>query len=214
MYITLITMINTCNNEFKSIFSPVLNTVHEWNIDNVDEEQVFEKLDYGVKFVIPPSSVQEGQSIDTKVQVVTPHDCDAEFPSNVESVSCFYSFRTSTKFSKPVELHLQHNVELRSQDDSKRLAFITSKGPPPYQFKVSDAEQHFNVHNNSGTILVSDVDFMYGIVWLKSVDIPLPVYSYVMTLYLKKIMEYCWQLKLVITPNLGPFIEVSLIMIF
>ena len=214
MYITLITMINTCNNEFKSIFSPHLNTVHEWNIDSVDEEQVFEKPDYGVKFVIPPSSVQEGQSIDTKVQVVTPNDCDAEFPSNVEFVSCFYSFKTSTKFTKPVELHLQHNVELRSQDDSKRLAFITSKGPPPYQFEVSDAEQHFNVHNNSGTILVSDVDFMSGIVWVKSVDIPLPVYSYVMTLYLKKIMEYCWQLKLVITPNLGPFIEVSLIMIF
>lgn len=188
--------------------------VNEWNIDSVDEEQVFEKLDYGVKFVIPPSSVQEGQSIDTEVQVVTPNDRDAELPSNVESVSCFYSFQTSTKFSKPVELHLQHNVELTSQDGSKRLAFIISKGPPPYRFEVSDAKQHFNVHNNSGTILVSDVDFISGIVWIKSVDAPIPVYSYVMTLYLKKIMECCWQLKLVITPNLGPFIEVSLIMIF
>ena len=180
--------------------------VFQWNIDCFYEEQVFEKADYGVKLVIPPFSMQNNESVVITVQIVDSDSSDIELPQNVQLVSCLYEIKSSGIFRKPIELHLQHNVDIVSQNDSKRLIFVTSDGPPPYRFKISDDEQHFNFNDNSGLIKVSHFT-KFGIAWLLRIASKFrqPVRSYTMTLFYKEFTKPCWQVIIVITKNLGPF---------
>ena len=181
----------------------VIDAELKWNIDNFGEEQVFEKPEYGVKLVIPPSSVQENQSIDTTVQILK---SGISLPPNVEPVSCFYKIEATGSFVKPIQLHLQHSVDVTSSDHT-RLAFVTSSGSPPYQFEFCDVDdQIFYFNDNSGVVRLSHFSII-GIVW-RIVDKVLPNRSYVITPFYKQINDHCWQLKVVITKNLGPFFEV------
>ena len=189
--------------------------VSEWNIENIEEEQIFEKLDYGVKLVIPPSSVVEGQEVKTEVKVVTPEMSDIELPLDVELVSCFYRVKTTSKFSKPIELHLQHNVELVSPEACKQLAFIKAKGQPPYKFEYLplDIIQEFKPGDNSGVVRVADFS-MLAIVWkfLKdsfTTQAPMPSCEYLLGIFAKQVKTLCWELEIVVTKNLGPCDKVS-----
>ena len=192
-------------------FCLVLENVSEWNIESIDEGQVFEKSQYGIKLVIPPSSVEQGQEVETKVKVVSPEESEFELPSDVEPVSCFYKIETTGKFSRPVELHLQHNVELTSQEESQQLAFITAKGPPPYKFELVPIaiDQKFKPNDNSGVVEVSDFS-VFSIVKqkLKAIFCREPSYSYVMTVFFKHMLKSSWAIQAVVTRNLGPFLKV------
>ena len=181
------------------------------NISCLSLEQIFENVEYGVKLVIPPFSVKNNQEIVTTVQIVDSNSSDIKLPQGVQLVSCLYEVEASGIFVKPIELHLQHNVDIMSHNDSKRLVFITSDGPPPYCFKIAYDEQYFGVKYNYGFIKVSHFT-KYGIAWLLSLasNFFQPTCSYTMTLFYKKFMKYCWQLKIVITQNLGPFQMVSI----
>ena len=182
----------------------------KWNIEYLNEEQVFEKPGYGVKFVIPPSSVEVGQEVTIEVKIVAPKESEIILPPDVEVVSCFYKIEITGKFSRPIELHLQHNVEIRSPEESQQLAFITAKGPPPYKFKLVpiDINQVFKPHDNSGVVKAFDF-CVFGIVkWLKAAFCLQPSSSYAMTVFFKRIFKYSWVGQAVITKNLGPHIEV------
>ena len=170
---------------------------------------MFEKPEYGIKLVIPPSSVQESQSIDTTVQIVKSPDV-LSLPANVEPVSCFYKIEASGSFVKPIELHLQHNIDVASSDN-RNLAFVTSSGSPPYQFEFCDInDQMFDPNDNSGIVCLSHFSII-GIVW-RIVDalgkFLHPNRSYALTPFYKQIDGHCWQIQIVITQNLGPFFEV------
>ena len=170
---------------------------------------MFEKPEYGVKLVIPPSSVQENQSIDTTVQIVK-SDVLSSLPPNMEPISCFYKIEASGSFVKPIQLHLQHNVDVTSSDKT-RLAFVTSSGLPPYQFEFCDInDQTFDSNDNSGVVRLSHFSII-GIVW-KIVDtlgkVLHPNKSYAMTPFYKQIDNHCWQIQIVITKNHEPFFEV------
>ena len=174
---------------------------------------MFEKPEYGVKLVIPSSSVQENQSIDTTVQIVKSADVMSSLPPNVEPVSCFYKIEASGSFVEPIQLHLQHNVDVASSDN-RRLAFVTSSGSPPYQFEFCDInDQTFDPNDNFGVVRLSHFS-IFGIVWriVDKVNVIadkiLPNRSYAITPFYKQIDDHCWQLNIVITPNLAPFHEV------
>ena len=189
----------------------VLEDVSKWNIEYLNEEQVFEKPEYGVKFVIPPSSVEIGHEVKTEVKVVAPEESDIILPPDVELVSCFYKIETTGKFSRPIELHLQHNIELRSQEESQQLAFVRAKGPPPYKFELlsTESEQVFRPYNNSGVLGISDFSFVAVVMkGIKSALFRQPSCSYVLTVFLKEMMKFCWEIQAVVTKNLGPFLEV------
>lgn len=184
----------------------------KWNIDNFDEELVIEKPEYGVKLVIPALSVQENQSVDVTMQLIEPHL--AVLPPNVQPVSCFYKISTSESFINPIQLHLQHNVNLTScNDQCKRLAFVTSNGSPPYQLKFCDVnDQLFNPSDKFGLVYISHFsDHVFGIVWqvLDALgEVFYPKRSYAMTPFYKQFDDHNWQIKIVVTQNLGPFLEV------
>ena len=183
----------------------------KWNIEYLNEEQVFEKQEYGVKFVIPPSSVEVGQEVKTEVNVVAPEESEIILPPDVEVVSCFYKIETTGKFSRPIELHLQHNVELKSQEECQQLAFITAKGPPPYKFELTpiDIDQEFKPNDNCGVLKVSEFS-VFGAVMrkVKAVLCLQPSFSYTLTVFFKHILKSSWIIQVVITKNLGPFLKV------
>ena len=154
--------------------------------------------------------MQDNQIIYTKVQIVDSKTSDYELPQHVQLVSSLYDVQCLGIFSKPVELHLQHNVDVMSQKHSERLVFIISNGPPPYRFKISTDEKHFGINENSGLIKVSHFT-VFGIGWLLSLASKFlqPTCSYTMTLFYKEFLKSCWQIKIVITQNLGEYQMVS-----
>ena len=184
----------------------VLEDVSKWNIGYLNEEQVFEKPEYGVKFVILPSSVEKGQEVKIEVNIVSPEDSEIILPLNVELVSCVYKIKTTGKFSRPIELHLQHNVELRSQMESQQLAIIRAKGPPPYKFELlpNEYEQVFKPNDNFVVIRISDF------VGLIAIGIQRIKCSYVMTVFFKEVVRFCWEIHAVVTKNLPSLIEVCI----
>ena len=188
----------------------VLENVSEWNIEYLNEEQVFEKQCYGFKFVIPPSSVEVGQKIKTEVKVVSPEESEIILPPNVEVVSCFYKVKTAGKFIRPINLYLQHNVELRSHKESKQLAFIKAKGPPPYKFELlpTEYDQVFSPYDNSGVVGISDFCLIAIIQKIKDVLFWPTSHYYMMAIFFKERMEFCWEIQAVVTKNYGPFLEV------
>ena len=186
----------------------VLEDVSKWNIEYLNEEQVFEKPEYGVKFVIPSSSVQEGQEVKIEVNVVSPEESEIILPLDVELVSCFYKIETTGKFSKPIKLHLQHNLVLRSQEESQQLAFIRANGPPPYKFELlpTNYDQVFRPYENFGVIRIPDF-CVIGIV-VKKIKGFLFQCGYAMVLFFKEVKKFCWEMRAVVTKDLGPFHEV------
>ena len=182
-----------------------------WNIEYLNEEQVFEKPDYGVKFVIPPSSVEQGQKVTTEVKVVAPEDSQIILPPDIELVSCFYEIKTTEKFSRPIELHIQHNVELRSQEESKQLAFITAKATPPYKFDFLsiDIDQEFKPYDKYGVVKASDFS-LFSAVKRRLIGFfrNQPSSSYSMTVFLRRTSKSSWEIQAVITKDLGPFLKV------
>ena len=185
-----------------------------WSIENHNEEQVFEKPEYGVKLVVPSHSIEGNQSIDTTISCIS--ESDVTLPPNVEPVSCFYeiSTRGSLVLINPVKLYVQHSVDLTSSDN-KRLSFVTSSsGTSPYLMRLCDPDdQMFDPNHNSGVIQISkpSATNVFGVVW-KVVDafkkVMHPVKSYAMTPFYKQIDSSCWQIKVVVTQNLKPFLEV------
>ena len=183
----------------------------KWNIEYLNEEQVFEKSVYGVKFVIPPSSVEVGQEVKTEVKVVAPEESEIILPSDVELVSCLYKIETTGKFSRPIDLYIQHNVELRSHKESQQLAFVRAKRSSPYKFELLPIEsnQVFRPYDNSGVVGISDFSSVAIVIKKKkSALLRQPSCSYVMTVFFKEMMKFCWEIQAVVTKNLGPFLEV------
>ena len=183
----------------------------KWNIEYLNEEQVFEKPEYGIKFVIPPSSVDVGQEVKIEVNIVAPEDSEIILPCDVELVSCFYKIETTGKFSRPIQLHLQHNVELRLQEESQQLAFVRARGPLPYTFELlpTESDQVFRPYDNSGVVRISDFSFIAIVIKkIKSALFRQPSCSYVLTVFFKEMMKFCWEIQAVVTKNLGPFLEV------
>ena len=192
-----------------------MEDVSKWNIENVEEDQVFEKKEHGVMLVIPPSAVEKKKEVKTEVKVVAPEETDIILPPDVELVSCFYKIGTTGKFSKPIELYLQHNVELTSQEECKELAFIKAKGPPPYKFELLPTDvQEFRPYDNSGVVRLCDF-CRFAVVKrkfqkLKSALVRQLSCSYIVTVFVKQMMKSCWEIHAVVTKNLGPFLKVYL----
>ena len=183
------------------------------NVEYINEEQTFEKPNYGVKFVIPPSSVEVGQQVTTDVKLVTPEESEIILPPDVaEIVSCLYTIETKGKFCRSIELHLQHNVKIRSQEESRMLGFIIAKGPSPYNFELVpiDINREFKPNEISVVIKVSDF-VVVGAVKKKIASVCQELSSsYAMTVFFKRILKSKWEIQAVITKNLGPFIKVQL----
>ena len=155
--------------------------------------------------MIPSSSVKEGKEVDMKVRVALPEKSDITIPENINLVSCFYNVETSETFTNPINFCLQHNVEIKSQKDSEQLVFLRAVGPPPYNFEEV-GDQVFKPNDNSGVVPITDSSVLVAI-GSRSPELVCS-FRYTMTLFFKVMKESLWQVKAVITKDLGPFNEV------
>lgn len=182
----------------------VTDTKFAWNIDNIWEEQVFQEPSYGVMLVVSPSSVREGESIATTVRVIEEPD-EGDLPPNVKLASCFYEIATNGNFTKPVQFHLQHSIDLASSD-WRNLSFVTRRGS---RYEFSRDKQLFDPNDNSGVVHISHFSpHQFGIVYNTN-DGTQPVTLYAMNLFYKRVGEDSWEVKIIITQNLQPYFEVT-----
>ncbi len=89
----------------------------------------------GIAFSIPPGAVPDGESLE-----LTVHPSLAgpfQPPEHCELASPSYHITHTSGFAKDVEIVLYHSVDLRSDDDCKRMSFLLAPKMP-----ASDGSQH------------------------------------------------------------------------
>ena len=167
--------------------------------------------DYGINLIIPPSAVPHDiQQIQIAVQVIA--SGPFVFPSHCDPISCFYWIQSTHKFLKPVDVHLEHHTELLSDEDSQELGFIvspsTESSSPPYQFQFSDGVNSiFPVGSSYGIIKVAEFS-IFSIAWRKIRAAFSSHFRYIWMVYYRQSHENNWELHVVVTKDLGPFIQV------
>lgn len=177
----------------------------EWSVEAFKDEQVFEKHDHGFRVIIPPLSVKDGKKVNMKVQVIAPAISNIKTPGKVDLVSCIYKVDTDKShetFSRPVKFCLQHNVDIKP---AQQLVFLRAFGPPPHIF--FEVEGQPLDHNDSSYLGVVQVCASSVLVAVGSCSSQ--ICRYAMTVFFKEITKSSWQIKAVITKDLGPFVEVS-----
>ena len=176
-----------------------------------DQQQIFQLLDYGIKLIIPPSAApQDIQQIKIAVQVIA--SGPFVLPSYCQPISCFYWIQSTHKFLKPVEVHLEHHAELLSEEDCQELGFIvspsTESSSPPYQFQFSNGiNSIFPVGSSYGIIKVSEFS-IFSSAWKRIRAVFSDHFRYVWMVYYRHSHENNWELHIVVTKDLGPFIQV------
>ena len=177
-----------------------------------DQQQMFQLPDYGIKLIIPPSAVPHDiQQITIAVQVIASDPI--VLPSNCHPISCFYWIKSTHKFLKPVEVHLEHHAELLSEEDSQELGFIvspsTESSSPPYRFQFSDGVNTiFPVGSSYGIIKVAEFS-IFSIAWKRIRTAFSDHFRYIWMVYYRQSDENNWELHVVVTKDLGPFLQVS-----
>ena len=183
----------------------VLNEVLEWSVDTFKDEQVFEKHKCGFQVIIPPLSVEEGKKVNMKVQVISPTISNVKTPGKVNVVSCVYKVDTDETFSHPVKFCLQHNIDIKPHMEAQELVFLRAFGPPPHSFfEVESQPLDHNDSSYCGAVQVSASSVLLAVGSRSS-----QTCRYAMTIFFKQITNTSWQIKAVITKDLGPFVEVS-----
>ena len=186
-----------------SFCSLVLDEVSEWGVENFDEEQIFEKPKQGFMVIVPPSSVKKGQQVKIQVKHLAPEQSEVEIPENLVPLGLFYKLEMIGTFLKPIQLCLQHNVDVSSKSESDQLAYIKAKNSYKF-FLQSDGK--FTHDDNSGLVPVSES----SVIGICSRSPQLACnFRYALTLCFKLMEKLRWQVKAVITKDMEPFNEVN-----
>ena len=172
---------------------------------------MFQLPDYGLKLMIPPSAVPyDIQQIKIAVQVIA--SGPFVLPSYCQPIGCFYWIQSTHKFLKPVEIHLEHRAELLTEEDCQELGFIishiTKSSPLLYQFQFSDGMTSiFPIGSNYGTIKVAEFS-IFSIAWKRIRAAFSDHFRYIWMVYYKQSHENNWELHIIVTKDLGPFLQV------
>ena len=176
-----------------------------------DQQQMFQLPDYGIKLIIPPSAVPHDiEQITIAVQVIA--SGPFILPSYCQPLGCFCWIQSTDKFLKPVEVHLEHHAELITEEDSQELGFIvspsTESSSPPYRFQFSDeVNSIFSIGSTYGIIKVAEFS-IFSIAWRKIRATFSNHFRYVWMVYYRQSHENNWELHVVVTKDLGSFIQV------
>ena len=180
-----------------------------------DKEKTFNVSRDGIKIVVPPLAAQK----DTRVDIQLLSSCPFILPTDCQPISCFYGIQCSHKFSKQVEVHLQHYAEL-SDDNSEDLDFIVSSSPIsslPYQFQFANKDNNasFAVGSKYGVIHSNQIDesTVFAIVWKKTNPKLGNDFRYTWMVYHQQIKITIWELHVVVVKDLEPFKQVDWVIV-
>ena len=177
-----------------------------------DQQQIFQLPDYGIKLIIPPSAVPHDiEQITIAVQVIA--SGPLVLPSNCHPISCFYWIQSTHKFLIQVEVHLEHHAKLLTEEDSQELGFIVSSSnessSPPYRFQFFDGVNSiFPVGSSYGIIKVAEFS-IFSIAWEKIRAAFSSHFRYIWMVYYRQTQAITWELHVMVTKDLGPFLQVS-----
>ena len=130
-----------------------------FNID-VDGEssQAIEWKDHGLKIVIPVGSLPRHNEI----AIVALAAGRFEFPSGTQLVSGVYAIACSEKLNRPIQLSIQHCVDLQKPEQAKLLSFMRAKCSQyklPYTFKHLDGGK-FPLDSKYGSIVLEQCSIL------------------------------------------------------
>ena len=131
-----------------------------------------------------------------------------KFPEGSELVSAVYWISSSTEFTKPIEIDIQHcsaNVE-----ESTSLKFVraeTTRMELTYTFQLMD-DGDFPADTGYGTTSVSHFCGI-GVIRFLTSCLGIPTYSYLTQLYSKTVRLNIWKVYFVVTKNLDVIFNVS-----
>lgn len=179
----------------------VVENCFKWKIDNFHKEQIFKESHYGLKLVIPPLAVKGASEDPIAVDVQVAEFDQGQLLKGYTPVSCFYKIQSSRGFEKPIELHLKHNS---LSDDKKELVFLTCKlGDSSKGFTISRVEV---LIKDTGVLKLSDASVYVAIACPTTKSLQRS-YS-MLLLYQPLTTQLAWNIKVVITQNLGPYLQV------
>ena len=104
---------------------------------SVDEVLNWEEM--GIKIGIPTGVIRPGGVCD--IAVVPLLSGEFLFPDDTVAVSGIYAIGTSCPLLKPLTIHMQHCVNLESEEDLQSMSFYKaehSNTKPPYEFLPCD----------------------------------------------------------------------------
>lgn len=144
------------------------------NLDELSEVHIFSKQEfliqgdalkcttfdwspYGLKISVPKGAVAPAQVAKISVAVFVGGKFD--FPENTQLVSAVYGIKCSKSLLKPVEICMQHCVNIKTPDQVKYLSFAkASHDHPPYKFEMQEGGK-FSPHSRYGSICLSSLSF-------------------------------------------------------
>ena len=117
---------------------------------NGKSSQVFEWRDHGLKIVAPAASLPQH----CEIAIVALAAGKFEFPSGTQLVSGVYAITCSERLNRPIELFIQHCVDLQMPEQAKLLSFMKAKCSQkrlPYIFQHLDGGK-FPLSSQYGSI--------------------------------------------------------------
>ncbi len=106
---------------------------------NVDQK-IFDWIEMGINIVVPAGIIKPG-SMPCDIAVVQLLHGQFLFPDNTVAVSGIYAIGTSCPILKPITIHMQHCVNLKSEEDLQVMSFYKAEHNncrPPYKFLPCD----------------------------------------------------------------------------
>ncbi len=103
-------------------------------------EQVFNWVEMGINIVVPAGIIKPG-SMPCDIAVVPLLHGQFLFPDNTVAVSGIYAIGRSCPILKPLTIHMQHCVNLKSEEDLQAMSFYKAEHGncgPPYKFVPCD----------------------------------------------------------------------------
>ena len=127
---------------------------------DIDEEssQIIEWKDHGLKIVVPATSLPQH----SKIAIVALAAGRFEFPSGTQLVSGVYAIACSEKLNEPIQLWIQHCVDLKKPEQAKLLSFMRAKcsqSELPYTFKHLDGGE-FPLDSKYGKIMLKQCSLL------------------------------------------------------
>ena len=169
---------------------------------NSSKSETFHWPRYGLKLEIPSYSFINMISNDIRFIVQVFASGPFILPStDVNPVSCFFWIKTMKKVNKPIKVYIEHCAAGDIRNLNFAIAHLDIK--PPYTFELSNARQEFSVTNNFGAIYVNDFS-IFSIIWKRLRG---QVFRYVWMLYYRRIQVDIWEIDIIVTKDLGPFLQ-------
>ncbi|XP_019857535.1 PREDICTED: uncharacterized protein LOC109585835 [Amphimedon queenslandica] len=132
---------------------------------NVEQTLLWEEQ--GISIIVPENAVPSSvTSFD--IAVIPVVNGSFSFPHDTIPVSAIYAIGTSCKLDYPIQIRIQHCIEIVNPSQCKLLYFAKAEHAgysPPYEFNalVKDSAGHFEVGSSYGMIETSSFTF-FGII--------------------------------------------------